>query len=529
MNRNSLFIFSVAGGLLSGLAWTSWCPGLVLLISFTPFLLIGEHIYRKRSDYNSGCFFLCLLPGMLIFNIMTLGWVRAINMWSVFTVLILATFLMSFTIWISYMTRIYAGLIPSILMFVSSRMALETLAANSAILSPWVNLGNGLAKDILFIQWYDITGVSGGSLWILISNILFAVLIITSFSHKKLNIKMLLIWLMVLFIPSIYSVLKFRSLKYSDSDKTGVLIVQPNFDPVSEKYTIPFIDQLQTTIDMAASNIATDTRWVITPETIVDDPINEEDADNNIYIGMLREFAMQHPGVNIIAGLVTYRDTIGLMDEPPGPYSGSDTLYYNSAAKIDTGKIVEFYHKSKLVPGVEIEFHSIIGSLVNIIVPELGGTTWGYTKQSMISCFRHSATGQVAGPIICYESVYGDYVRDYVRQGAEVLVIITNDGWWKNTNGYKHHLYYASLRAIETRRPVVRAANTGISCFIDIKGLRVSETGWWTREVLTGSIGSETTVTPYVLYGDYLYNFFSIVFGLAFLYTLGNRLHKKSL
>jgi len=67
-------------------------------------------------------------------------------------------------------------------------------------------------------------------------------------------------------------------------------------------------------------------------------------------------------------------------------------------------------------------------------------------------------------PIICYESVFGEFVTDYVKKGAQALFIITNDGWWKNTNGYKQHLYFASLRAIETRRQVVRAANTGVSC-----------------------------------------------------------------
>ena len=92
----------------------------------------------------------------------------------------------------------------------------------------------------------------------------------------------------------------------------------------------------------------------------------------------------------------------------------------------------------------------------------------------------------------------------YVKNGAEALFIITNDGWWKNTNGYKQHLYYASLRAIETRRPVARAANTGISCIIDIRGKRTAETEWWTPAVIKGEIIPETRITPYVKYGDYL-------------------------
>ena len=92
----------------------------------------------------------------------------------------------------------------------------------------------------------------------------------------------------------------------------------------------------------------------------------------------------------------------------------------------------------------------------------------------------------------------------YVKNGAEALFIITNYGWWKNTNGYKQHLYYASLRAIETRRPVARAANTGVSCIIDIRGNRTEETNWCTRAVMKGEIHPETRITAYVMYGDYL-------------------------
>jgi apolipoprotein N-acyltransferase len=91
-----------------------------------------------------------------------------------------------------------------------------------------------------------------------------------------------------------------------------------------------------------------------------------------------------------------------------------------------------------------------------------------------------------------------------VKNGANALFIITNDGWWKNTNGYRQHLSLASVRAIETRRAVARSANTGVSCFIDIRGVRTEETKWWTQAVLKGEIIPETRITTYVKYGDYL-------------------------
>jgi apolipoprotein N-acyltransferase len=91
-----------------------------------------------------------------------------------------------------------------------------------------------------------------------------------------------------------------------------------------------------------------------------------------------------------------------------------------------------------------------------------------------------------------------------VEKGAEAIFVITNDGWWKNTNGYKQHFSLSSVRAIETRRPVVRSANTGISAFIDMRGKVVQKSSWWVPSILKGTIVPENRITPYVKYGDYL-------------------------
>lgn len=88
-------------------------------------------------------------------------------------------------------------------------------------------------------------------------------------------------------------------------------------------------------------------------------------------------------------------------------------------------------------------------------------------------------------PSICYESVYGDFMSEYIRKGAEVICIITNDGWWGNTPGHKQHLSYAKLRAIETRKQVIRCANTGISGFIDEFGNISQAQPYWESPLLT--------------------------------------------
>ena len=150
-----------------------------------------------------------------------------------------------------------------------------------------------------------------------------------------------------------------------------------------------------------------------------------------------------------------------------------------------------------------MQFSKGPGRLLTMILPYLGGTKWGYGIQEERTSLTHSSIPMKIAPVICYESVFGKFVTGYIKKGAKAIFIITNDGWWKNTTGYKQHLDYASIRAIETRRPVARAANTGISCIIDIRG----KTNYRNRMVAKSSdkreIFPETRITPYVKYGDY--------------------------
>lgn len=524
MNRYTLTALSVTGGILSGLAWTSWCSGLILLVAFVPWLIIEDHIFRNPGRYRLNSCFIYILPGFVIFNIITLGWVRAANIVAAITIILALSFIMSFILWLAHIIRVRAGNITGFIALISSWLAFEFISLNTVFLSPWVNLGNGLAKDILFIQWYEVTGVAGGTLWILLSNLFLSLFLVNFRLRNNKSRLFLTLWIIIILIPSAASMARYFTIKDSGSLENEVVIVQPNIDPFTEKFTIPFDDQLKKVLSMAGSTVSDKTTWILTPETTVDDPVNEDNTNNNKYINTLREFSRQYPEISIVSGLVSFRlypDT----GKPPTSSArkiDSSGLYYdhfNSAFQIDTGEIVHIYHKSKLVAGIEMQFPSIFGKLINRILPDMGGTKWGYGTQKERICFVHPVTKQVIAPIICYESVFGNYVADYVRSGANALFIITNDGWWKNTGGYNQHLSYASLRAIETRRPVARAANTGVSCMIDIRGRRTQETRWWTEAVLKSNIGSGTTITPYVHYGDYLMKIASLTSILIMLYV----------
>ena len=100
---------------------------------------------------------------------------------------------------------------------------------------------------------------------------------------------------------------------------------------------------------------------------------------------------------------------------------------------------------------------------------------------------------------------------------------MTNDAWWGNTPGHKQHLMYARLRAIETRRPIVRAANTGISGFINPKGEIISQLDYDTKGVLTNSVVPQTNTTIYVRYGDYIFRLGGFLAAFIFLFTFARK------
>ena len=106
--------------------------------------------------------------------------------------------------------------------------------------------------------------------------------------------------------------------------------------------------------------------------------------------------------------------------------------------------------------------------------------------------------------MICYESVYGEFVSYFTRMESDLICVITNDGWYGNTAGHKQHCSFSQIRAIENRRPVVRSANTGISCLIDDRGEIIESIPWDEEGVLQGELPVNSEVTFYVKYGDLL-------------------------
>ncbi|HYG50694.1 MAG TPA: apolipoprotein N-acyltransferase, partial [Flavobacteriales bacterium] len=117
---------------------------------------------------------------------------------------------------------------------------------------------------------------------------------------------------------------------------------------------------------------------------------------------------------------------------------------------------------------------------------------------------------------------FGEYMGEFIKKGANVVFVITNDGWWGDTPGYKQHIEFGRLLAVSLRRSVAQSANTGISGFIDQRGDIVQHTNWWERCALRQKINLNNALTWYAVHGDLLYRlsiYFSIAFVLLYLYA----------
>ena len=170
---------------------------------------------------------------------------------------------------------------------------------------------------------------------------------------------------------------------------------------------------------------------------------------------------------------------------------------HNSALMIDGSASTEIFHKSKLVVAVE---HTPYPAVFCKIDDMLGGVMGRCVGQPEISLLH---AGEVPlGCAVFYESVYGEYYTDYIRKGARAMTIITNDAWWGDTPGYRQHLSYASLRAIETRRAIARCANTGISAIVSPSGEIRQPTPWWEQAVISGELPLRDEMTFFVRHGD---------------------------
>lgn len=364
---------------------------------------------------------------------------------------------------------------------------------------PWLVAGNSMANYPYLIQYVSISGVLGVSFWIVsVSALVVNLMRDNTEGPKRLRLIMTtVVWF--LFLPSM-SLVMYYTIDFGSEKSIEVVVVQPNYDSYLPNAGYPDVDTpLREIISITDSVVTPSTDFVFWPENAVQPDIHGTTAR---YPSNRLIEASERWNTVLVTGATWYNyyDSNG----PVPPYSrytaaGEPYNIFNAALAYHPDGSIQTYEKANLVPIVErLPFYGALS-----LLPGVDWLRWmGYGKGSEIV---NISSGNATSPaMICYDSVFPDWVRRHVLDGAEFIAVITNDGWWGDTSGHTQHFDFARIRAIETHRTVIRSANNGISGMILANGKVVSRSEYWTRTTLKLDVPLHSKTTFYTQYGDWI-------------------------
>lgn len=506
-----LFILCTISAVLLSLPWLVPHAGALALAGFVPLLL---------ADYAADCggvrkFFFYYFWTFILWNALTTFWVcNATVGGGIFA--IVANALQMAVIWALFRLakRHLGGAMPYIFLAVMW-IAWERKYFSVDISWPWIVLGNAFARSTHSVQWYEYTGTLGGSLWIWVTNLgLFGMMRSvgtgawgTWTSWAKISSAAGLVLAVV--GPIAASSVIYNTYQEKSEGKVNVIIGQSNFDPYHKYKLVSQADQNKAIVSIFENALREEGDpasrvLLVAPETITADVVLNHLEDSPT-VRSFRGMLDRHPRAALLFGASSYRTY------PSGKapsvlarkYGDGWVTSHNSAIVLDSAGRSEVYLKSRLVVGTELTPYPKVFVPLDEKLSELfgtGGLMGRCEGQSEASVLHFD--GVPFGCAVCYESIYGEYCTEYVRKGAKMMTVITNDGWWGDTPGYKQHLSYSCLRAIELRRDIARSANTGISCIIDQRGDILEKTPWWEEATISSTVNLNSSETFFVRNGD---------------------------
>ena len=555
-----LILLSLASGLLLPLAWPErGCPAL-LFIGFIPLLRMEDLISTNRDRFNRFSVFFYSYPGFLLWNLLTTWWIVNSTGEGAILAVVLNSMFMSIILSFFHGTKRRLNSMPAAyLALICFWIMFEYLHLNWDLNWPWLNLGNGFSSYYRWVQWYEYTGAFGGTVWVLASNILiFSLLkgekrkaksenkveisekrkaksekedanfgksiesrLIQKFHLSLFAFRFSIISLLIL-LPILFSYVMYYSY-HEKSRPVNTVILQPNIDPYSEQYVLPPMQVVGRIVKLAGPAIDSGTNILVTPESALQQEMWENNMETFESIGLVRNIISKYPNLNIIVGGSTYYafKPGEKIPHTARKFTKENAWYnrYNAAIMVNRYPALQLYHKSKLTPGVEV-LPSYNGfKWLEKYAIDLGGIVGSLGTDSVRRVFNVVNMPPVA-VCICYESIFGEFFSEFVRNGAQVMCIITNDGWWGNTAGHRQHFAFAHLRAIETRRSILRSANTGISAWIDQRGDAHEQTKYWVPAVIKARVNANDKITFYTRHGDYIAKWMSWLGGLLYIGSL---------
>lgn len=511
------------------LAWPDRGMGPLVLVALVPWLFVIQSFWKEEGIRRPlGKTFWYSWITFALFNGLT-GWWISLAHWSglaavVFIAASLEAFLMSLWVWTMRQIGEKRGFWAFPFFWLIHEWVLNTWDMEW----PWLKMGYAFADMPTWIQWYSLTGVYGGTFWVLLVNLSIFIFLrnyLMTPSWKG-------VWkpILTMAIPLIISHWMYYSYQ-EQGEEVEIVVVQPNIEPYKEKFELPIVQQLQIFFEEAEKLVRPETDYLIGPETMIPQGLNEDRLETEPLLQYVKRFRDAHPDkLHLIFGINSVRIYDNAQTNTARANRDGSLWYdvFNTAVQLSEADSVPVYHKSKLVVAAEkMPFIDVLEPLLGDIVIDLGGMVGTNRTQKEREVFYSDDGDIAAAPIICWEAEFSSFIADFVRQGANILFIITNDGWWGDSEGHRQHLHYARVRAIETRRSIARSANTGISAFINQRGDLLQTLGWEERGALRGVLKTNEKESAYVRFGDVLIRLTFLLFPLFLLYGISKRLRRK--
>lgn len=528
---------SVLSGLILSLAWYVRGAAIIIMLAFVPLFWISDISLKegKRNAFGRGI--LLFYPAFFVFNLITTYWIAYCTKEGAAAAIIANALLQTlvFATWHACRKQVQNCLLQAV-MLISFVLAFEYLHLNWDLTWPWLTLGNVFATMPGMVQWYCITGTLGGTVWILIVNFLiYRELVFRKEKKERPKIVIIGIFFASFILPLLVSLFFYWDGQLKMATKPypiEAVIVQQNTDPWEEEYRLTNTQEIQRVLDVAQPYINEKTNLVITPESAIAHTIDMEALRKHTFMegdsrfegfALLDSVTAVYPNLNFVLGL----STVSISDHKTSPVAqecnpGQFMEFFNTAGFYNKNGLVSHYHKSRLVPGVEkMPFPKVFGFLEKALI-ELGGSNSSLGNDTEQRTFEFEVDGKpmCIGAAICYESVYGELVANFVKNGANLLCVITNDSWWDDSPGHRQHFEMSRLRAIETRRYVLRAANGGFSGVIDPLGKVLEKTNYDERTAIQTIVSAQSGETFYVKHGDYLARIAIVLTFAALLFSI---------
>lgn len=546
MKKKTLIAISICTGLFMALSWAKTMTlGFLMLCAFVPILFIEDYIANdKQKRFSSAAVFSYTYPAFFIFAFVNTWWISNASFIGYIVPIAEAAFMSVIMQIYSYSKRVAKNKQGAYFFLILYWIAFEYIQFKWDINFPWLNLGNSFAHSPVLVQWYSVLGMEGGTLWILLTNILLY-LTIKDFYIRKQNInkitprlfgrfQYIVFTSLIIVLPIIWSLCLWYSYEDNYSKTVRTVIIQPNLDPYNEQYVLAPEEVIDRVERLSKPIMDDSVDYMLLPESCIQEYAWEEDLYIVPSVIELRRFALNYQNAEIIAGLSTRKLLPqGVKTDAAREMKDSSNRFYescNTAMLINRDMLAKDYqlrHKSVLVVGVEkLPFKKYLPFIEKFAL-NMGGTVGSLGVDDSAKVFTNKDKGIKMAVPICWESIDGNYVRDFIRQGAQVIYVVTNVGWWGDTPGYKQYFAISALRSIENRRYTAICANTGYSGLINARGQVVDRGNYWQQQAFKYDVPLLNESTFFTRHGDMLMRPFTFFSVLLLFYSIIRKKTKK--